>query len=123
MDKEITLCKESKELLKYVEERYKEVKEYVQTKEVLIHMYPERDTKSDGDEWWGGYMDALFVTVKVYNPETKTVFIMEGRDTINLTEFEGHSSMIKMFKDKSTMIHLKSRKNIRIIGLQCVDIY
>ena len=68
MDKEITLCKESKELLKYVEEKYKEVEEYTQTKEVLIHMYHERDTKSDGDEWWGGYMDALFITVKVYDP-------------------------------------------------------
>ena len=55
--------------------------------------------------------------------QAKTVFIMKSRDTINLTEFEGHSSMIIMFKDKSTMIHLKSRKNIRIIGLQCVDIY
>lgn len=123
MDKQIILRKESKSLLEYVKNEYKEIEKYVPVKELLIHMYPESDTWMEDGEWWSGYMDSLFMTIKVYDPENKTVFIMKGRDMIDLTGFEGHSSTIKMFKDKSTMITLKSRKEIKLRNLQCVEFY
>ncbi len=121
MDKKIELCRSSKELLDYVKKTYKEVDKYIPAKEAIIHMYPEEDTWDEEDGWWKGYMDALFMTVKVYNTEDKTVFVAKWRDVIDLSKFEGYSSTIKMFKDKSTMITLKSKKPIWLRNGQSMD--
>ena len=110
---EIELSQKSLSYINYIKEKYTEVEEYTPTKEVIIHLYPTEDTSTD-DDFLRGYSDALFLKVKIYDPEKSTVVILENKDEIDLRDFEGYKSVVRVFKDKSTMIWLKSRKNINI---------
>lgn len=118
---EIELSKKSLSYIDYIKEKYTEVENYVPTKEVIIHLYPIEDTSSD-DDYLRGYSDALLSTVKIYDPEESTVVVLENKDEIDLRSFEGYKSVVRVFKDKSTMIWLKSSKNIKISNNQSVEI-
>ncbi len=118
---EIELSQKSLSYINYIKEKYTEVEEYTPTKEVIIHLYPTEDTSTD-DDFLRGYSDALFLKVKIYDPEKSTVVILENKDEIDLRDFEGYKSVVRVFKDKSTMIWLKSRKNIKISNNQSVEI-
>ena len=118
---EIELSQKSLSYINYIKEKYTEVEEYTPTKEVIIHLYPTGDTSTD-DDFLRGYSDALFLKVKIYDPEKSTVVILENKDEIDLRDFEGYKSVVRVFKDKSTMIWLKSSKNIKISNNQSVEI-
>lgn len=118
---EIELSQKSLSYIDYIKEKYTEVEEYTPTKEVIIHLYPTGDTSID-DDFLRGYSDALFLKVKIYDPEKSTVVILENKDEIDLRDFEGYKSVVRVFKDKSTMIWLKSSKNIKISNNQSVEI-
>ena len=118
---EIELSQKSLSYINYIKEKYTEVEEYTPTKEVIIHLYPTEDTSTD-DDFLRGYSDALFLKVKIYDPEKSTVVILENKDEIDLRNFEGYKSVVRVFKDKSTMIWLKSSKNIKISNSQSVEI-
>ncbi len=118
---EIELSQKSLSYINYIKEKYTEVEEYTPTKEVIIHLYPTEDTSTD-DDFLRGYSDALFLKVKIYDPGKSTVVILENKDEIDLRNFEGYKSVVRAFKDKSTMIWLKSSKNIKISNNQSVEI-
>ena len=118
---EIELSQKSLSYINYIKEKYTEVEEYTPTKEVIIHLYPTEDTSTD-DDFLRGYSDALFLKVKIYDPEKSTVVILENKDEIDLRDFEGYKSVVRVFKDKSKMIWLKSSKNIKISNNQSVEI-
>ena len=117
----IELSQKSLSYINYIKEKYTEVEEYTPTKEVIIHLYPTEDTNQD-DDYLRGYSDALFLKVKIYDPGKSTVVVMENKDEIDLRDFEGYKSVVRVFKDKSTMIWLKSNKNIKISNSQSVEI-
>lgn len=118
---EIELSQKSLSYIDYIKEKYTEVEEYTPTKEAIIHLYPTEDTSTD-DDFLRGYSDALFLKVKIYDPKKSTVVILENKDEIDLRNFEGYKSVVRVFKDKSTMIWLKSNKNINISMGQSLEI-
>ena len=123
ISEEIELSQKSLSYIDYIKEKYTEVEEYTPTKEVIIHLYPTEDTSTDDDFLRGYcYSDALFLKVKIYDPGKSTVVILENKCEIDLRDFEGYKSVVRVFKDKSTMISLKSSKNIKISNNQSVEI-
>ena len=94
--------------------------EGINKENIIVNLYYEKDTWSEEKKWWIGFMDASLLTVKIYNPESKTVYTAKGRDMVDLSDFKGYSSTIKIFKDKSTMITLTSKENIEIMNTQCI---
>jgi len=88
----------------------------------IIHMYPMEDTL-DEEGNLNGFRDSLFFTCKVFNPKEKTVYTMQYKDAIMVSDDINVTT--KCYKDGSYMLEASTKikgKNICIGNFQALEV-
>ena len=91
-------------------------------KRYILHMYPTHDTLDQHGNL-NGYDDALFFDCKIFNPEDKSVYMIENRDGVTLSD--DIYVMNKVYKDGSFMMDVSSKQKGRKLSIgifQALDV-
>lgn len=105
----IPIHKDSQE---YIEEtfcQYEEIKPMDEIEDPIIHMYAKEDTRDVVTGDLNGYTDSLFCEYHYYDTKNMKVYKSSMHDALFIGDGVQLSN-IKVFKDGSTLIHLRKGK-------------
>lgn len=112
---EMVLCERSKAMIGEIFGRYTPIDKLPDsiTEKIVIHMYPTKDTLSDDPNVYdeSGYDDALLFEAKFYLTESKRVYSIQSRDSIEVRV----PAEVKIFKDGSTMVVINALQSVPLL--------
>lgn len=104
----IPIHKYGEEYIKETLSQYKEVERMREIENPIIHMYAVEDTHDPNTGELRGYNDSLFCEYHYYDTKNMTVFKTQMHDGLFVGDVP--ISNIKVFKDGSTLVHIKNGK-------------
>lgn len=105
----IPIHTESQDYIKQALDQYEEVKSMDEIEDPIIHMYAKEDTRDVATGDLNGFTDSLFCEYHYYDTKNLKVYRSGKHDAM----FFGDGvqlSNVKLFKDGSTLIHLRKGK-------------
>jgi hypothetical protein len=104
----IPIHRDSEEYIRETFSQYEEVDRMREIENPIIHMYAIEDTRDLETGDLNGYSDSMFCEYRYYDTKKMKFFKTRKHDALYLTDIP--VSNIKIFKDGSTLIHLRYGK-------------
>jgi hypothetical protein len=106
----IPIHKDGELYIQEIKDSYEEVTSMNQIENPIIHMYAKEDTRDLNNGELYGYIDSLFCEYHFYDTKNNKVFKSKRNHDALYFDSEVQVFNVKVFKDGSTLIQLRSGK-------------